>query len=71
MKMPFIRLKQIREMSSEERVEKIREFRTELSKLRAMINVGASIDDPSRVREIKKAIARILTVESEGRDGAN
>ena len=61
--MPFIRLKQIREMSSEERAEKVREFRTELSKLRAMIKVGASIDDPSRIREIKKAIALLRKLE--------
>ena len=69
--MPFIRLKEIREMPSEERTKKINELRTELSKLRAMVKVGASIENPSRIREIKKAIARILTVENEGRVGAD
>ena len=34
-----------------------------------MIKVGGSIENPSRVREIKKAIARILTVENEERLG--
>lgn len=63
--MPIIRLKEIREMTTEKRVEKIGEFQTELSKLKAMIRVGSSIENPSRVREIKKAIARILTIENE------
>ena len=67
--MPFIRLKEIREMSSEKRVEKLNEFRGELSRLRAMIKVGGSIENPSRVREIKRAIAKILTVENEERAG--
>jgi large subunit ribosomal protein L29 len=63
--MPFLRLKEIRDMSSEKRAEKLIELRAELSRLRAMINVGGSIENPSRVREIRKAVARILTVENE------
>ncbi|MFH0897837.1 MAG: 50S ribosomal protein L29 [Candidatus Bathyarchaeota archaeon] len=63
--MPFIRLKEIREMPSEKRVDKLIELQGELSRLRAMIKVGGSIENPSRVREIKKAIAKILTVENE------
>ena len=41
----------------------------ELAKLRAMIKIGGSIENPSRVREIRRAIARILTVEAEERTG--
>jgi len=67
--MPFLRLKEIREISSEKRVEKLVELRIELSRLRAMIAVGGSIENPSRVKEIKKAIARILTVENENKLG--
>jgi len=67
--MPFIRLKEIRGMSPEERAERLSELRAELSRLRAMISVGGSIENPSRVREIRRAIARILTVENEERTG--
>ena len=63
--MPFIRLKEIREMSSEKRVEKLNELRDELSRLRALTRVGGSIENPSRIREIKRAIARILTIDNE------
>ncbi len=63
--MPFLRLKEIRDMTSDKRVEKLNELRTELSRLKSTIKVGGSTENPSRVRELKKAIARILTVENE------
>ena len=67
--MPFIRLKEIREMSSEKRAARLIELQGELSRIRAMIKVGGSIENPSRVKEIKKAIARLLTIENEERAG--
>ena len=67
--MPLIRLKEIREMSTDKRIEKLNEFRAELSRLRAMVEVSGSIENPFRIREIKRAIARILTVENEERRG--
>ncbi len=63
--MPFIRLKEIREMTLEEQVEKLRELKTELSRTQAKTKVGGVIDDPTRIRELKKAIARILTIQNE------
>jgi large subunit ribosomal protein L29 len=65
--MPFLRSKEIREMSPEKRMEKITELRNELRKLTAMTKAGGSVDNPSRMKEIRKAIARILTVQSEER----
>lgn len=67
--MPFIRLKEIREMTSEKRTEKLSELQAELSRLRAMIKGGGSIENPSRIREIRRAIARILTIENEQKQG--
>ena len=63
--MPILRIKDIRAMSSEERRERIDELRTELTRLRTMVKAGGSIDNPSRVRELRKTIARILTIETE------
>jgi large subunit ribosomal protein L29 len=63
--MAILRLKDIRDMSSEERMKKIDEFRTELSSLRTMIEAGGTIDNPARIREIRKTIARLLTIEAE------
>ena len=52
-------------MSSEERGKKLNELRTELVRLKTMVKAGGSIDNPARVRELRKTIARILTIENE------
>jgi large subunit ribosomal protein L29 len=62
---PIVRLKDIRRMSSEDRAKRVSELRTELVRLRTMTKAGGSIEDTARVRELRKAIARILTVERE------
>jgi len=63
--LPFLRVQEIREMSQTERTRRLGEFRTELSKLRTMIKAGGSIENPGRVKALRKAIARILTVMRE------
>ena len=63
--MPILRLKDIRTMSSEERGKKLNELRTELVRLKTMVKAGGSIDNPARVRELRKTIACILTIENE------
>jgi len=63
--MPILRMEQIREMSHEEREDRLQELRTELTKLQTMINAGGAIENPGRARVIKKTIARILTVTNE------
>jgi large subunit ribosomal protein L29 len=63
--MPILRMKEITSMSSEERTKKISELRAELSRLRTMISAGGAIENPMRVREIRRAIAQVLTVENE------
>lgn len=63
--MPIIRIKDIRAMSSEERQKKLTELRTELARLKTMVKAGGAIDNPGRVRGLRKAIARLLTIEDE------
>lgn len=63
--MPILRIKEIREMSPEERNKKILELRTELLRLKTMIKAGGTIENPARIRELRKTIARILTIENE------
>ena len=60
--MPILRMSQIREMSSEDKQRRLEEYRTELSKVNTMIKAGGSIENPGRVKALKKTIARILTV---------
>ncbi len=65
--MPFLRMKAIREMASDRRIETVDELRVELARLKATTKSGGSIENPSRIREIRKAIARLLTVQNEER----
>ena len=60
--MPIIRMDELREMSSQKRIEKLEELKTELSKMRTLINAGGSIENPGRIKGLKKAIAKIETV---------
>jgi large subunit ribosomal protein L29 len=63
--MAILRLKDMREMSSEQRLDKVNELRTELARLKTMVAAGGSIDNPTQIHEMRKTIARLLTVESE------
>ena len=63
--MPILRVKQIREMSVDERSKKIDELRTELTKIKTMIKAGGSVENPGRSRALKKTIARLHTIMRE------
>jgi large subunit ribosomal protein L29 len=63
--MPIIRVKEIREMSPEERRKRLNEFRTELLRLKTMVKAGGTVENPARIKELRRAIARILTIENE------
>lgn len=65
--MPILRKKDIRDMSFEDRRKKVVELRTELVRLKTMVKAGGAIDNPSRIRELRKTIARLLTIDNEER----
>ncbi|MEA2090598.1 MAG: 50S ribosomal protein L29 [Thermoproteota archaeon] len=67
--MGIIRVKDVRAMSSEQRNEKLRELRTELVRLKTMVKAGGMVENPSRIQELRKAVAQILTVENEVKHG--
>jgi len=67
--MPILRVKEIRNMSSEERMEKLDDLRTELLRLKTMIRAGGTVENPARIKELRKVIARILTIENEEKLG--
>jgi large subunit ribosomal protein L29 len=62
--MPIMRLKEINDMSADQRMQKLSELRAELSRLRTMISAGGAVENPARVKALRKTIARILTAES-------
>jgi len=63
--MPVLRIKDIRSMSPEERQKKIAELQTELVRLKTLVKAGGALEDPARMREIRRAVARLLTIENE------
>lgn len=52
-------------MNQKERRSKLDELNTELSKIRTMIRAGGAIENPGRVRALKKTIARLKTIMME------
>ena len=58
-------MKEIRDMTSEQRQQKLEELGTELSKMRTLINAGGSVENPGRVRALRKSIAQLKTVMNE------
>ena len=55
---------EIRRMSREERIRKLNELRLELMKLRMQARIG-TLTDTARIRNIRRDIARILTIMRE------
>jgi large subunit ribosomal protein L29 len=65
----ILRLKEIRGMSAEDRGKKISELRAELARLKTMVRAGGAVENPARIRELRKTIAKILTIEKEDKLG--
>ncbi len=63
--MAILRVKEIRKMRPEERLEKLNELYAELRRLRAKVASGGALENPGRLREIRRTIARILTIQRE------
>jgi large subunit ribosomal protein L29 len=62
---PIMRLKEIAEMTPETREQRLIDLRTELTRIRTMVNAGGAVENPTRIRQIRKTIAQILTVQNE------
>ena len=59
--MKLMKASKIREMSSQELQQKLVELKSELFNLRFQMATG-QLENPMRVREVKKDIARIKTI---------
>ncbi len=63
--MAILRAKEIRQLSKDERKEKLTELKQELMKEVSKLASTGLPDNPGRLKEIKKTIARIHTIEGE------
>ncbi|HHN81061.1 MAG TPA: 50S ribosomal protein L29 [Methanomicrobia archaeon] len=60
--MAILRSDDIRELSEEEMVNKRNELLFELARERALLATGSAPENPGRIRELKRTIARINTI---------
>lgn len=67
--MPILRIKEIRDMSSEDRQKRIGELRTELVRLTTMIRAGGAVENPAHIKQLRRTIAKLLTIEREEKLG--
>ncbi len=63
--MAILKSKQIREMKIEELNKKLSELRLELLKEMGNVKMGRPVKNPGKIRELKRTIARILTIKKE------
>jgi large subunit ribosomal protein L29 len=62
--MPILRKREISQLLPEERKKKLTELRTELARMRTTVESGGRMENPARIRQLRKTIARLLTVEA-------
>ncbi|HHY46708.1 MAG TPA: 50S ribosomal protein L29 [Firmicutes bacterium] len=65
-----MRVKEVRDLTSEELEKKLKDLKEELFNLRFQIATG-QLDNPMRIREVRKTIARVKTVLRERELGIN
>ncbi|MEM5832008.1 MAG: 50S ribosomal protein L29 [Candidatus Aenigmatarchaeota archaeon] len=63
--MAILKIRDIRNMKNEELLEKLKNYKEELRKLKMQTEMKRPIKNTSRIRELRKTIARILTVLKE------
>lgn len=67
--MAILKIKQIREMKDEELNKKLSDLRLELMKELGNVKMGRPIKNPGRIKELRRTIARILTIKKERSKG--
>ncbi len=67
--MVIMRIKEITDMTSADRAKKLVDLRAELSRLKTMVHAGGAVDNPTRIRELRRTIAQILTIQNEKKLG--
>jgi len=60
----ILRKREMKQMLPEERKKKISELRAELKTIRTSVKSGGTVENPSRVKELRRTVARLLTAEN-------
>ncbi len=63
--MAILRADEIRKMNPNERQEELDKLKLELIRERAIASAGGAPENPGRIKEIRKTVARIKTIQKE------
>jgi large subunit ribosomal protein L29 len=63
--MAILRVDEIRNMNITERQEELDKLKMELIRERAVASAGGAPENPGRIKEIRKTIARVKTIQKE------
>jgi len=63
--MAILRTDEVRNMNSTERQDELDKLRLELVRERAVASAGGAPENPGRIGEIRRTIARIKTIQKE------
>ncbi len=66
--MAILRVDEIRNMNTTERQEELDKLKMELIRERAVASAGGAPENPGRIKEIRKTIARIKTIQKEPKE---
>jgi large subunit ribosomal protein L29 len=69
--MTVIHVEEVRDMTAAEREAELDDLETELLNARAVQAAGGAPENPGRIGELRKAIARIKTIQTEEGDFAD
>ncbi|HLC86143.1 MAG TPA: 50S ribosomal protein L29 [Candidatus Nanoarchaeia archaeon] len=67
--MAVLKKSELKKMSTEEMNKRMLEIKKELMKLRAQASRGTQPENPGKIRALRRAIARILTVQNQKKVG--
>ncbi len=63
-KFPILRKREIKQLLPEERRKKVAELRAELTTVRTAVKSGGTVENPARIRELRRTIAKLLTMQN-------
>ena len=62
--MAILRKREMKQMLPAERKKKISELRAELTTIRTSVKSGGTVENPSKVKELRRTVARLLTAQN-------
>ncbi len=65
--MAIFKSDEIRNMTEEEVAEELRKLESELVRERGIVTAGGAPEKPGRIRDIRRTVARIKTIQTERR----